>query len=132
MRRAGVPFTVRRTVGAATLAVFLLAFAAGVAWFLSPEQVRLRSLINTYNAKAEHHAALECKFSGLSKFSDRSHAIVNRGGRPFHVPIGQRPELIPKYLELAKYHGALRRKYESAAWHPSLPVEPDPPPPPEP
>lgn len=129
MRLPRLRFTVRRTVGAATLAVFLLALAAGVAWFLSPEQVRLRSAINGFNAKAEHHAVLEREFSRLSEFADRSHAIVNRGGRPVHVPIGQRPELIPKYLELAKYHGVLRRKYESAAWHPGLPVEPDPSPP---
>ncbi len=129
MRLPRVRFTVRRTIGAATLAVFLLALAAGVAWLLSPVKVRLRSLTNAYNVKAEHHAVLEREFSRLSEFADRSHAIVNRGGRPIHVPIGQRPELIPKYLELAKYHGALRRKYESAAWNPSLPVEPDPPPP---
>jgi hypothetical protein len=127
-----VRFTVRRTVSVATLAVPLLALVAGVAWFLSPEQVRLRSLINAYHAKAEHHAALEREFSRLSEFSDRSHAIVGPGGQHLHVPIGQPPELIPKYLELAKYHGALRRKYQDAAWHPSLPVEPDPPPPPQP
>jgi hypothetical protein len=48
------------------------------------------------------------------------------------VLIAQRPELIPKYLELAKYHGALRRKYEDAEWNPRLPVDPDPPEPPEP
>jgi hypothetical protein len=129
MQLRRVRFTVRTMMVAAALAVFLLALAAGVVWSLSPEQVRLRSVINGYNAKAEHHAVLERELSRLSEFADRSHAIVNRGGRPIHVPIGQRPELIPKYLELAKYHGALRQKYESAAWHPSLPVEPDPPPP---
>ena len=129
MRLPRLRLKVRGTVGAAALAVFLLALAAGVAWFLSPEKVRLQSVINGYNAKAEHHAVLEREFSRLSEFADRSHAIVNRRGRPVHVPIGQRSELIPKYLELAKYHGALRRKYESAAWHPSLPAEPDPLPP---
>lgn len=132
MRRPHMWLALQRTAGVAALAAFLLALTAGVAWFMSPEQVRLRSLINAYNAKAEHHSLLEREFSRLSEFSDRSHAIANRGGHRIHVPAGQRPDLIPKYVEPAKYHGALRRKYESAAWHPSLPVEPDPPPPPGP
>jgi hypothetical protein len=114
---------------AVAVTVPLLLLAAGVVWLLSPEQVRLRSLINAYDAKARHHAGLEREFARLSESSNSSHGIAIRDGRLVHIPIGQRPDLIPKYLELAKYHGALKRKYENAAWHPSLPVEPDPSPP---
>ncbi len=122
-----VRLTGRRIVGAATLAAFVLALAAGVAWFLSPEQIRLRALSDAYKAKAEHHAELEAKFSRLSEYSDTSHGTTASGGQRVHFPIRQRPELIPKYVGLAKYHEAPRRKYENAAWHPWLPVEPDPP-----
>jgi hypothetical protein len=129
MRPARLPFTARRTVGAVTLAAFLLVLVTVVTWFLSPEPVRLRSLINVYSAKAERHAELEDEFSHLSEYSDRSHGSTIRGGELVHFPLRQRPELIPKYLELARYHGALRQKYQDAAMHPSKPVEPDPPPP---
>jgi hypothetical protein len=114
-------------VGACT--VVLLPPVLGLAWLLSPEQIRLRALISAYNAKAGHHAELERKFSRLSEYSDSSHGIAIRGGRSVHFPIRQRSELIAKYLELAQYHGALKRKYEDAARHPGLPVVPDPPPP---
>jgi hypothetical protein len=129
MRPARVPFTVRRTVGALALAAFLLVLVTVVTWFLSPEQVRLRSLINAYRANAERHAELEDRFSHLSEYSERSHGSTTRGGQLVHFPLRQRPELIPKYLELARYHGALRQKYEDAAMRPRFPVEPDPLPP---
>jgi hypothetical protein len=114
---------------AVAVAVPALPLAAGVAWLLSPEQVRLRSLINAYNAKAEHHEELELNFTDLSKFQEfsKAHGSAIRDGQLVHFLVGQRPELIPRYRELSKYHGALRRKYENAAWHPRLPVEPDPP-----
>jgi hypothetical protein len=112
---------------AATVLLLLLPPVIGLAWLLSPGQIRVRALINAYHAKAKHHAELERKYSRLSEYSDISHGIAIRGGRSVHIPVGQRPELIPRYLELAKYHGTLRRKYEDAEWHPRLPVEPDPP-----
>jgi hypothetical protein len=108
-------------------AILFLPLFLAIAWFLSPEQVRLRALIDDYNVRAEHHAALEREASRLSEISETSHAIVMRHGHATHAPVAQRPELVPRYLELAKYYGALRRKYEEAALHPRLPVEPDPP-----
>jgi hypothetical protein len=91
--------------------------------------VRLRSLINAYNAKAKHHEELERKFRGLSQFQEfsKAHGIAIRDGRLVHTVVGQRPELIPGYLELSNYHGTPRRKYENAAWNPRLSVDPDPP-----
>ena len=65
----------------------------------------------------------------LAKFSDTDRGIVIRGGQSICVPVGQRPELVPKYIGLAKYHRALKEKYEHAALDPRLPVEPDPAPP---
>jgi hypothetical protein len=126
--------TIRRMkIGSALLAVAvtaaLLPLAAGVVWLQSPDQVRLRALISTYEVKAVHHAERARKFERLSKYSDDSHGIAIRGGQLIHIPNGQDPELVSKYLELAKYHGALREKYENAAWNPRLLVEPDPPPP---
>jgi hypothetical protein len=114
-------------MGAMAVSVLLLLPVFGLVRLLSPEQVRLRALISAYKAKAEHHAELEREFSRLSQYSDSSHGLGIRAGQRVHIPIRQRPELIPKYRELARYHAALGRKYEDAARHPRLPVEPDPP-----
>jgi hypothetical protein len=122
-------FTVRRLMIAVAITVALLPLAAGVAWLLSPEQARRRALISAYEARAAHHAELERKFARLSKFSDDRYMIAIRGGQLVHIPIAQRPELVPKYLELAQYHDALREKYENTTWHHRRAVEPDPPPP---
>jgi hypothetical protein len=118
---------VRRIVLAVALTLTLLPLAVGILWLLSPQQIRLRALTDSYEAKASHHAELEREFARLSEYSDKSHMIAIRGGQRVHMPLGQRLEQVPKYLELAKHHGALRKKYENAAWHPTLPVEPDPP-----
>jgi hypothetical protein len=120
-------FSVRGLIVLVLVTVPPLTLAAGVFWLLSPEQVRLGSLINAYNAKAKHHAETEREFARLSEYSNQDRVIAIRGGHRVHLPMGQDPELVPEYVELAKYHGVLRRKYEGAAWHPRLPVEPDPP-----
>jgi hypothetical protein len=114
---------------AVAVTVILLPVAAGTVWLKLTEQVERRALIRDYQAKAVHHAELESKFARLSEYSDKGHMLATRGGQRVHIPIVQRDELIPKYQELAKYHGALRQKYEYARWHPWLPLEPDPPPP---
>jgi hypothetical protein len=120
-------FTMRRMMITGPLTALLLPPVLGLVWFLSPEQVRVRAVIDAYRAKAEHHAEMERKFSRLAEYSDSSHGVAIRSGRLVHLPIAQRPELVPRYLALAKYHRELRRKYEDAAWHPRRPVVPDPP-----
>jgi hypothetical protein len=129
MKRRSVRCKLRTTMSAAVLTVALLPLSAASFWFWSPQQIRLRGLRGAYLAKAEHHAGLEREFARLSEYQGKSHMIASRGGKRVHIPIGQRPDLVLKYRELTEYHGALRDKYEHAAWHPSLPVEPDPPPP---
>src|SRR5437870_4628993 len=99
MRLPRLRFRIRRVMVAVAVTALLLPLAAGTVWLLSPEQVRVRSLINAYNAKAQHHAELERRFSRLSESSDSSHGIAIRGGRLVHIPIGQRPELIPGHVE---------------------------------
>jgi hypothetical protein len=78
---------------AAAVAALVLPLVAGVAWLLSPEQLRLRSLINAYIAMAKHHEELEDKFRGLSQFQEfsKAHGSVRRDGRLVHIPVGQRP-----------------------------------------
>ena len=132
MRVPSLRSTVRRLTIAVAVIVTVLPLAAGTIWVLSPEQVRLRGYGRAYQARGAHHAELEYEYARLSKLSDTNHGIALCGGKPVHVPIGQDPALVPKYDELARYHSTLREKYESAAWHPRLPVEPDPPEPPLP
>jgi hypothetical protein len=132
MRPQSVRFTVRRLMIAVAVTVTVLPLAAGTVWVLSPEQVRLRALISAYEAKAAHHAELQHAYARMSEFSASSHGIAIREGQLIHIPNGQDAALVPNYVELARYHRALRDKYESAAWRPRLPVEPDPPEPPLP
>jgi hypothetical protein len=106
MRLPSVRFTVRRLMLAVAVTVTVLPFAAGTVWVLSPEQVRLRALIRAYESRAAHHAELENEYGRLSEFSDRSHAIAIRGGELVHIPNGQDPALVPKYVELARYDRA--------------------------
>src|SRR5262245_34428060 len=127
MRWPRLRLTVLRVLIAGLLVALLLPSALGLVWFLSPEQIRVRVQIDAYRAKSERHAELERDFSRLSEYSDDSHGVAIRGGRLVHEPIAQRPEVVRTYLELAKYHGALRRKYEEAASHPRVPVAADPP-----
>src|SRR5438552_9115564 len=102
MRLPRMRLTVRRMMIAGSLTALLLPPVLGLVWFLSPEQIRVRAMIDAYRAKAEHHAELERQFSRLSEYSDSSHGVAIRGGRLVHLPIAQRPELVSKYLELAK------------------------------
>ena len=134
MRLSRVWFTLRRLRVAVAVTIVLAAFAAGIVWLRNPQQVRLRRLRMAYIAKAEHHAELERNFTQLSKYQDffKSHATVVRGGRLGHMLNPQLPELVPGYVELAKYHGSLKEKYEHDADHPRLPVALDPPEPPVP
>jgi hypothetical protein len=88
---------------AVAVSVLLLPPVLGLVWLLSHEQIRARAQISGYHTKAEHHAELEQEFSWLAVYSDSSHAIGIRGDQRVDIPIRQRPELIPKYLELAKY-----------------------------
>ncbi len=116
-------------MAALVVAGTLLPVVTVVVWPLSAHQARLRALVNDYSAKTARHAELEREFARLAKFSDTDRGIVIRGGQSICVPVGQRPELVPKYIGLAKYHRALKEKYEHAALDPRLPVEPDPAPP---
>jgi hypothetical protein len=112
----------------------LTASASALVWWESPRQVRLRRLGSAYEAKAGHHAGLEREFARLSEYQDfsKAHGAAFREGHLVHFPSEQLPALVPKCLELAKYHRSLREKYERAAWNPGLPVTPDPPEPPIP
>lgn len=134
MRLPRVRFTVRlMTIGAA-VTVALVVFAVGIVWLRNPFQVSLGRLHTIYIDKATHHAELEQKFERLTRYQDfnKSHGSMIQGGHYTHILNPQLPELVPKYLELVKYHGSLREKYERAALNPRLPVAPDPPSPPEP
>ncbi len=62
----------------------------------------------------------------------KGHTTKMVNGTVFHGAIAQRPELVPRYHELAQFHESLRQKYERAAAHPTFPVDPDPPEPPVP
>jgi len=122
-------FTVLELMAALVVAGTLLPVVAVIVWPLNSQQARLRALISDYNAKAAHHAGLEGECARLAQFSNTDRGIVIRDGQSVCVPVAQRPELVPKYLQLAKYHRALKEKYEHAALHPRRPIEPDPTPP---
>jgi hypothetical protein len=92
-------FSVRGLIVLVLVTVPPLTLAAGVFWLLSPEQVRLGSLINAYNAynaKAKHHAETEREFARLSEYSNQDRVIAIRGGHRVHLPMGQDPELVPE------------------------------------
>jgi hypothetical protein len=78
MRVPRIRYTVRRSVIAMIAAVAVLPFAAGTVWLLSPQQIRLRALINVYEDRAAYHAGLERAFARLAKYSDGSHITAFR------------------------------------------------------
>ncbi len=125
MRTPHMRVTVLELMAALLVASTVLPVVAVIVWPLNSQQARLRALISDYNAKAAHHAELEGQCARLAQFSDTDRGIVIRDGQRICVPVGRRPELVPKYLELAKYHRALKEKYERATLHPRLPIEPD-------
>ena len=114
MQMPRIRMTVPRLMIAIAVTVSLLPVAAGIVWRQLPEQVRRRALIRDYQARAEYHAERQREFTGLSKFSGEGRMYFIREGGLVHMPTGQRPELVPKYQKLAKYHGALRQKHEYA------------------
>jgi hypothetical protein len=134
MRWPRVRFTVRRTILAAAVMVAMAALTAGVNWLRNPERVRLARLRVDYLSRSEHHADLGREFARLAKYQafSKAHGTTISDGQVVHIPISQRPELVPRYLELSKYHGSLKTKYAGAASQPRIPVAPDPPAPPEP
>src|SRR4051794_38903775 len=118
---------VRRATIAMAAIVALVTLPSGIACRQEPEQVRLRRLRSLYVAKAARHAELEHEFEQLSNYQDfsKAHLSAFRGGKLVHLLNPQLPELVPKYIELAKYHGSLKEKYERAAANPWLTVIPD-------
>lgn len=132
MRLPCVRYTVRRLMVAA--GVTLLALGAGIVWLRNPHRVRLAKLRSEYSSKAEFHGALERDFARLTEVQafSKAHGTSIREGRTVHFLVAQRPELVPRYLKLSRYHGSLKQKYWRAASYPWLPVSPDPPAPLEP
>ena len=96
-----------------------------IVWPLNAQQAGLRALIGEYNARATIHLELERKYARLAKFSDSDRAITRRNGKLICIAVAQRPEVMPKYLELVSYHRALKEKYKRAALQPRLPTEPE-------
>ena len=82
-------------------------------------RARYHALMEVANWKAEHaHHELGLQFYGLDPGSESVRAVRAKGSRN-----------IAFFSRMAIYHAAMDRKYEYAARHPWLQVEPDPPPP---
>jgi hypothetical protein len=109
-----VRFTVRRMIVA--VAVIALAF-----WM-----VRLWAARQLYLQKAAKHAGFRANVlrSPNSIAYWESRWTDQREGKPARYPWPAGPPFVPA---LAKYHDAMRMKYERAARYPWLPIEPDPP-----
>jgi hypothetical protein len=114
MRLPRVTFTVRRMMVA--MAVAALTFAI----------LRFWAVRQLYLEKAGHHAG----FRALVLRSPETIAYwesrwtSQREGMPARYPWPGGPPFVPA---MAKYHDAMRIKYERAARYPWLPIEPDPP-----
>ena len=113
MRLPRVRFTVRRTM----VAVAVVALAFGI--------VRLWTARQLYLEKAAEHAgfrALVLRSPDTIAYWE-SRWTDQRRGLPARYPWPGGPPFVPA---MAKYHDAMRIKYERAAHYPWLPIEPDP------
>jgi len=111
----GIPrvrFTVRRLM----VAVAVVALAFGI--------VRLWAARQLYLEKAAEHAgfrALVLRSPNTIAYWE-SRWTAQREGLPARYPWPGGPPFVPA---MAKYHDAMRIKYERAARYPWLPIEPD-------
>ncbi len=114
MKVPRVRFTVRRMM----VVVAVVALAFGI--------FRLWALRELYLEKAANHAGFRAYMlrspESIAHWEDRW--TDQRIGKPARYPWPGGPPFVPA---MAKYHDAMRIKYERAARYPWLPIEPDPP-----
>ncbi len=92
----------------------LMILVAMAALFLGG--AHLRHLKGVYRQRAVRHAQLEVSSRRIAKYAG---ALARIGA--------ERPGAASSTSRRADYHAAMRQKYEDAAAHPWLSVDPDPP-----